>query len=57
MKSFSLSIIYFILTAICVAVMYSVSPDDLLGVFVLGLTTIYVFTKGMDHLNNHIGSR
>jgi len=57
MKSFSLAIVYFVLTAICVAAMYAVSPNNLLGVFALGLTTIYVFTKAMDHLNNHIGEK
>lgn len=57
MKSSSLAIIYFILTAMCIGVMYITPVSNLIGVFAITLTTIYVFTKGMDHLNDHIGNK
>lgn len=57
MRSFSLAIIYFILTAICVATMYTIPVDNLLGVFAVTFTAIYVFTKAMDHLNNHLSEK
>ena len=57
MRSSSLAIIYFILTAICIMAIYTTSLDNLLGVFAITLTTIYVFTKAMDHLNDHINGK
>jgi hypothetical protein len=57
MRSSNLAVIYFALTAICIMAMYTTPLDNLLGVFAITLTTIYVFTKAMDHLNDHLNEK
>lgn len=57
MKSFSLGILYIILSFFFVFLLYFEQARNMIEIFVVILSILYLFTKGVDYLLEHFSSR